>query len=145
MKKLYRILNREEKGFTLVELLIVVIILAVLSGIAIPSYMTLRNRARRSATENEMKNIATALELYHADNEVYPGTLGELEGAGGEGVAGGPYMATVPEDDAWGVAYVYTLGVPAGGYTLESDGGGITMINGAFSDDGVADAGGGEV
>ncbi len=142
MKKLYRILNREEKGFTLVELLIVVIILAVLSGIAIPSYMTLRNRARTSATENEMKNIATALELYHADNEVYPAELLLLQGEGDNQL--GPYMANVPEDDAWGLAYEYTPVADGGEYTLHSPGGDITMINGAFSD-GVADGGGGEV
>ncbi|MGM0368442.1 MAG: type IV pilin protein, partial [Actinomycetota bacterium] len=49
MKRIYNYLKRGEKGFTLVELLIVVIILAVLSGIAVPSYMALRNRARESA------------------------------------------------------------------------------------------------
>jgi prepilin-type N-terminal cleavage/methylation domain-containing protein len=67
MKRLHKYLHQDQRGFTLVELLIVVIILAVISGIAVPSYMALRNRARESATENEMKNIATALELYNAD------------------------------------------------------------------------------
>ena len=64
MRKFYRHLYKKEKGFTLVELMIVIIILAVLTGIAVPSYLALRNRARESATEAEMKNIATALELY---------------------------------------------------------------------------------
>lgn len=138
MKKLYRILNREEKGFTLVELLIVVIILAVLSGIAIPSYMTLRNRARRSATENEMKNIATALELYHADNEEYPATgmaalVDALQGTAEDTL--GPYMANVPLTDAWGEDYTYTLDTPLGGYTLASGTtGDITLVNGAIVD-----------
>ena len=46
MKWFYRHLNKKEKGFTLVELMVVIIILAVLTGIAIPSYLALRNRAR---------------------------------------------------------------------------------------------------
>ncbi|MHB1253522.1 MAG: prepilin-type N-terminal cleavage/methylation domain-containing protein, partial [Candidatus Humimicrobiaceae bacterium] len=49
MKWLYERLYRKEKGFTLIELLIVIIILAVLAGIAIPSYLTITNRAKRSA------------------------------------------------------------------------------------------------
>ena len=49
MKKLYRRLYSREEGFTLVELMIVIIILAILTAIAVPSYMVLRNRARVAA------------------------------------------------------------------------------------------------
>ncbi|MDZ7838187.1 MAG: prepilin-type N-terminal cleavage/methylation domain-containing protein [Actinomycetota bacterium] len=115
MKRLYNYLHQDERGFTLVELLIVVIILAVLSGIAVPSYMALRNRARESATETEMKNIATALELYQADNEEYPdsATIAELA------MIWQNYMANMPTTDAWDVAYVYALR-RYHGYTLTS-------------------------
>ncbi len=101
MKWLYRNLYRKEKGFTLVELMVVIIILAVLTGIAIPSYMALRNRARTAAAQSEMKNIATALEIYQSDLEAYPLT------AAYPAALQPDYMATVPVNDPWAVAYVY--------------------------------------
>jgi general secretion pathway protein G len=113
MRKLWRKIFRSEKGFTLVELMIVIIILAVLTGIAVPSYMALRNRARESATESEMKNLATSLELYQADNEDYPTTA--------EGLAAcSPYMNPIPTLDAWGTGYTYTSDSTT--YTLDSNG-----------------------
>ena len=118
MRKLYRHLYKKEKGFTLVELMIVIIILAVLTGIAVPSYLALRNRARESATESEMKNIATALELYMADIEVYPPTATVTDLA--------DYMNPVPTLDKWSHGYVYVLATGAGSYTLTSLG-----VNGA--------------
>jgi len=111
MKRICRHFYKKEKGFTLVELMIVIIILAVLTGIAIPSYMALRNRARESATEAEMKNIATALELYMADIEKYPATLTITA-----------YMDPVPANDAWGKTYVYAQTGSGTGYTLTSYG-----------------------
>jgi len=115
MRKLWRKIFRSEKGFTLVELMIVIIILAVLTGIAVPSYMALRNRARESATESEMKNIATAVELHQADHEDYPTTAEYAAGA----IL--PYMDPVPGADSWGVAYAYAS-ADGSTYTLTSTG-----------------------
>ncbi len=123
MKWLYRHLHKKEKGFTLVELMVVIIILAVLTGIAIPSYLMLRNRARIQATRSEMQNIGTALELYSADNEdVYPPGAWNAAGAPAL-IEGGGYMDPVPLLDAWGDPYVYDLAPAVGNYTLTSDGG----------------------
>jgi general secretion pathway protein G len=124
MKWLYNRLYKKQKGFTLVELMVVIIILAVLTGIAIPSYLALRNRAREQATRSEMQNMATALEIYNADNVGYPDALADLA----------PYMVNVPVNDAWGVAYVYAVGDPASTYTLTSSGGDddIVMNTGQF-------------
>ena len=102
-----------KKGFTLIELLIVIIILAVLAGIAIPSYLTITARAKESGTESEMANIATALELYNADNGSYPAALSSLSPN---------YMSTVPTNDKWGNAYVYAQTGGGTGYTLTSKG-----------------------
>lgn len=127
MKRICRHFYKKEKGFTLVELMIVIIILAVLTGIAIPSYMTLRNRARESATEAEMKNIATALELYMADIEEYPAAADMAA----LGTALAPYMNPVPPDDAWGKAYVYAQTGSGTGYTLTS-GGANGVVDGTY-------------
>ena len=124
MRKFYRHLYKKEKGFTLVELMIVIIILAVLTGIAVPSYLALRNRARESATESEMKNIATALELYMADVEVYPtaATTAVI----------GKYMNPVPTADKWAHGYVYVCADPFSTYTLTSLG-----VDGAVGGDDI--------
>ena len=111
MKKLYRRLYSREEGFTLVELMIVIIILAILTAIAVPSYMVLRNRARVAAAQSEMKNIATALEMYNADQDAYPtgDATAMIAALQGPSVGGGdPYMSPVPANDPWGNPYVYT-------------------------------------
>ncbi len=116
MKWLYRHLHKKEKGFTLVELMVVIIILAVLTGIAIPSYLALRNRARIQATRSEMQNIATALEMYAADHDAYP--AGNW-GAASALVVADDYMNPVPQEDAWTEDLVYVM-VVGTGYTLTS-------------------------
>jgi general secretion pathway protein G len=120
MKWFYNRIYRKDKGFTLVELMVVIIILAVLTGIAIPSYLALRNRARIQATRSEMTNIGTALEMYNADYEDYPTAVNypaHLTGGGPDSIV---YMAIVPTLDAWGTGYTYAQ--DAAGYTLTSDG-----------------------
>ncbi|MCJ7666588.1 MAG: prepilin-type N-terminal cleavage/methylation domain-containing protein [Actinobacteria bacterium] len=122
MKWFYRRLYKKEKGFTLVELMVVIIILAVLTGIAIPSYMALRDRARIQATRSEMQNIGTALSIYEADREAYPPVA-----TWNTDLETGNYMNPVPVDDAWGAAYVYAL--TATGYTVTSTaGGGVAIV-----------------
>ena len=129
MKWLYRNLHKKEKGFTLVELMVVIIILAVLTGIAIPSYLALRNRARIQATRSEMQNIGTAIAIYEADvglpatGMVALTTALETVPIAGEGA----YMSPVPQTDAWNVAYVYVL-VDASHYTLTSTGGAADIV-----------------
>ena len=118
MKWLYNRPCWKEKGFTLIELLIVIIILAVLAGIAIPSYLSITNRAKESATEAEMSSIATALEMYNADKGIYPDTglvamTTALE-------ADPAYMAKVPQNDKW--SHLYAYAVVGKGYTLTSGG-----------------------
>src|ERR1700674_4809193 len=65
-----------ERGFTLIELMIVVAIIAILAGILIPNFVNARAQAQTAACESNMRAIATALELYYADNQVYPTAAG---------------------------------------------------------------------
>ena len=144
MKWFYNRIYRKEKGFTLVELMVVIIILAVLTGIAIPSYLALRNRARIQATRSELQNIATAISVYEADMEDWPDALADLEANDSSGT--GPYMANVPSQDAWGELYQYAADAPAAGdYRLYSFGpdqtddtgadDDIVIVNGVFTDE----------
>lgn len=66
MKRLCRV-----EGFTLVELMVVVVIIGILAAIAIPSYMGIQKRAARSEAKANLQAIALALEGYMAENNDY--------------------------------------------------------------------------
>ena len=58
-----------ERGFTLVELLVVILILAILAAIAIPVYFSQREKAFEGQMQSALKNAATAIETYITDND----------------------------------------------------------------------------
>jgi type IV pilus assembly protein PilA len=60
-----------ERGFTLIELMIVVAIIAILAGILIPNFVNARAQAQTSACESNLRSIATAMELVYADLQTY--------------------------------------------------------------------------
>jgi type IV pilus assembly protein PilA len=75
--------NRNEKGFTLIELMIVIAIIGILAAIAIPQFSAYRKRAYNSAAQSDLKNVITAQEAYFADYSTYTGTIGNLTGSYG--------------------------------------------------------------
>ena len=131
--------TKDEKGFTLVELMVVIIILAVLTGIAVPSYLTLKSRSSEIATEINMRNIASALAIYDADNERYPLTDDYPDDMINRG-----YLSNIINEDSWGNNYQY-VSADGSSYILESfgrdgaDGGGddIVFIAGEMTEDGA--------
>ena len=60
--------SRDERGFTLIELLVVIIILGILLGIAIPSYLTFRGRANKSAAQANVRAAVPGMEAFNADH-----------------------------------------------------------------------------
>ncbi len=63
---------KNEKGFTLVELMIVVAIIGILAAIAIPQFAKYRARAQNSAALSDLRNMRTDLEGFYAEWQAYP-------------------------------------------------------------------------
>jgi type II secretion system protein G len=118
-----------ERGFTLIELMIVVAIIAILAGILIPNFVNARAQAQTAACESNLRAIATALELYYADNQVYPTASGAAVQPTLLTANGLAYLNNTPKDPAaQSSAATYTLttvqagGGSAAGYTITCPG-----------------------
>ena len=70
--------RKEAKGFSLIELLIVMAIIAILAAIAIPNLLTAQTKAKVSKALAESKLIVTQTQLYQADKNLYPGSVDDL-------------------------------------------------------------------
>ncbi len=96
------------KGFTLIELMLVVIIIGALSAMVIPRLAGRSEQARVAAAQADVSaNISTALKLYELDNGGYPRSLNELFNKPGSALNwNGPYLEKAPIDP-WGRKYKY--------------------------------------
>ena len=63
---------KNQKGFTLIELMIVIAIIGILAAIAIPQFSSYRAKSFNTASVSDVKNARTDLEAYFSENEKYP-------------------------------------------------------------------------
>lgn len=103
---------QNQKGFTLLELMIVVVIIGVLGALIVPNFMSRPDEARVTAAKTDISSIMQALKLYKLDNHRYPTAeqgLGALVARPSSGPAPAnwkPYMDKLPSDP-WGAPYQY--------------------------------------
>ncbi len=68
---MHRQLSKKAKGFTMIELLIVVAIIGILAAIAIPQFSAYRQRAYNVSAQSDISNLKTLMEATFADNKTY--------------------------------------------------------------------------
>jgi len=106
---------RRRRAFTLIELLLVMVILAVLAALVIPRFAGRSEEARVKAAQTQILSLfGTALDVYEADNGHYPTTAQGLaalrikpSGAPEPKSWSGPYLKADVPNDPWGAPYVY--------------------------------------
>ncbi|MGF1635164.1 MAG: type II secretion system protein [Phycisphaerae bacterium] len=134
--------HRSPKGFTLVEILIVVIILGILAAIVIPQFTNASEDARKSSLTSQLQTLRSQVELYKLQHrDEYPTDDGLVSGAWDwdkmiqttdedgdtSGTGFGPYLQALPVNNLNGnttMEYIATAGTPAAGtgWVIDVDG-----------------------
>ena len=104
----------DDRGFTFIEIMVVVAILAILAALVVPRIMGRTDDAKRTATKVQIRNLEGALQLYKLDNGIYPTTEQGLKALVEKPSVGvipkkwkiGGYLPKLPEDP-WGNPYKY--------------------------------------
>jgi general secretion pathway protein G len=128
-----KFLARSQKfyGFTLIEIMVVIVILGILAGLIVPRIMSRPEEARRTKAALQARSIESALKLYRLDNGVYPSTEQGLEA-----LIKKPETGIVPKNwrdhgylesakvpkDPWGNNFVYIMPGENGEFDLSSYG-----------------------
>ncbi|MCF7200850.1 type II secretion system major pseudopilin GspG [Pseudomonas oligotrophica] len=121
--------RRRQGGFTLIEIMVVVVILGILAALVVPQVMSRPDQAKVTVAKGDIKAIAAALDMYKLDNFSYPSTQQGLDALVSK-PSGNPqprnwnadgYLKRLPKDP-WGNDYQYLAPGTKGAYDLFSYG-----------------------
>jgi general secretion pathway protein G len=119
--------NKKQNGFTLIEIMVVVVILGILGALVVPNILGRTGEARGTAAKSDIQSISNALDLYKLDNHIYPSTDQGLEALVSK-PSGYPeaknwnpngYLKRLPQDP-WGNEYQYVSPGSNGAFDLYS-------------------------
>src|ERR1035441_9345033 len=100
-----------QRGFTLLELLIVIVIIGILALLIIPNITSAPKKARDTKRKTDLTTLRKGLEEYFVNNNVYPASSGTVGSSGVLAeltVGSAPIVKTLPTDPKGTGAYVYT-------------------------------------
>jgi type IV pilus assembly protein PilA len=105
-----RRLSGAERGFTLIELMIVVAIIGILSALAIPLYANVNGRARVAKAQADVRALVSAVTMYQTHMGALPPDLTALNSAqiNAYGISAGPFLSSTPAPPQTWSVYAYT-------------------------------------
>ena len=120
-KKQYKKQNSGQRGFTLVELLLVLVILALIAGLVLPGIIGKAESAKAKAASSQISRISMSVESFYLDTGNTPSSLDELVSQP-SGVTGwnGPYIKNSLLNDPWGQPYKFTVPGEHGDFDIVS-------------------------
>ena len=122
-KKHYKMYNKGQRGFTLVELLLVLVILALIAGLVLPGIIGQSEKGKHRAAALQIGRVSMSVETFYLDTGVTPSSLEDLvnEPSGADGW-NGPYIKKALLKDPWNKPFIFSVPGEHGAFDIQSFG-----------------------